>query len=66
MVENETHCAFAVDPRTDAGWRWRVFDDNGETRAWGHEPSQRAAVRSATRAIARTRAQPPLSGGEIR
>lgn len=34
--------AYAIDP-ADAGWRWRVFDIDGELIAMGVAPSQTEA-----------------------
>ena len=38
--------AYAIDPADD-GWRWRVFDVEGELVAGGVEPSQAAAESAA-------------------
>lgn len=38
--------AYAIDP-ADAGWRWRVFDIDGELIAGGIEPSQAEAESAA-------------------
>ena len=38
--------AYAIDPADD-GWRWRVFDDEGELVAGGVEPSQAEAESAA-------------------
>lgn len=42
--------AYAIDP-ADAGWRWRVFDIDGELIAGGVEPSQAEAESAAFHAF---------------
>lgn len=42
--------AYAIDP-AEAGWRWRVFDVDGELIAGGVESSQAEAESSAFRAF---------------
>jgi hypothetical protein len=38
----ETMLAYAIDP-AETGWRWRIFDVEGELVANGIEPSQAEA-----------------------
>lgn len=46
--------AYAIDPN-EAGWRWRVFDVEGEVIAKGVEPTQTDAETAAFSAVDRRR-----------
>lgn len=46
--------AYAIDPN-EAGWRWRVFDVEGEVVAKGVEPTQTEAESAAFSAVDRRR-----------
>jgi hypothetical protein len=48
--------AYAID-RNDHGWRWRVFDVEGELIAKGIEPSQGEAEAAAFSAAERRRSE---------
>lgn len=50
--------AYAIDP-ADHGWRWRVFDYDGELVAGGVAPSQ-AEAESAAAALYEREAPSPL------
>jgi hypothetical protein len=46
--------AYAIDP-AETGWRWRVFDVDGELIEGGVEPSQAEAESAVARAFDRSR-----------